>query len=94
LSKNIIIAKPDKASKPATRKDTPKENNDTSSGSSKKNSNPTTTGATQSRRGKFQSPGPSGSATLSQPESIEEDEYISESEIIRAKAKEKRRIRR
>jgi hypothetical protein len=94
MPKNTKQAKPDKATKPATKKGTPLENNDASQGSSKKNPTPTTTGATRSRRGKSQSPCPSGSATRSHPESMDEDEYISESEIIRAKAKEKRRIKR
>lgn len=93
-NKKTTQAKPDKATKPATKTSTPQEKITVSQGSSKKNSTPTTTGATQSRRGKSQSPGPSGSATRSQPESMEEDEYISESEILRAKTKERRRIKR
>jgi type II secretory pathway pseudopilin PulG len=98
-------AKQDKATKPASskqnnknnKKNTPPEKTDVSSDSSKKkpNSTPITNRATQSKRGNSQSPGPSGLATHSQPESMEEDdECISESEIIRARAKEKRRIKR
>jgi hypothetical protein len=79
----------EKSAEPA-KANNPAQKNVINLGSSGKNPKKTTTGTTQTKRGKSQSPGPSGSAPNSEPESMEEDEYLSESEILRAKAKGRR----
>jgi hypothetical protein len=83
----IQSAEPVKASKPALK-------TKTSGADSSMKNQPKTTGSTPGRREKTPSPGPSGPP---QPESMEEDEALSESEVLRIRAlakKQKRRIKR
>jgi hypothetical protein len=85
--KEIALARPDKAMKPV------KESN-TSACPPKKNP-PKITGSMSPRREKTPSPGPSTNKKLGSEESMEDEECLSETEVLRLREKgRRRRIRR